>query len=211
MFWGRRRVLLAASYLSHKTSGCDLEGVSPVTLSHLTSLLLLLPFLHFKNGASDSMCISYSSELQSLNNLVPWNNQQSPLWGQELGGCSASFMKFQPDVNWDLQSSESLTGADGSTSKMAHSWGRQRVSSPWRPLHGAAGRVSSRNNSWLHPEQEIQKTKIEVAVTFCLPLEVTHHHLCHVLLVTQGSSIQCGEEWHKGRPGGFYNPTHPTG
>lgn len=61
------------------------------------------------------------------------------------------------------------------------------------------------------PQSVIQetKTKIEVIVFYYLISEVTLHHFCHILLVTQTTLVQYGKELPKsiyqdaGTIGGF--------
>lgn len=101
-------------------------------------------------------------------------------------------MTLQSDVTWGLQSSESLTGAEASTSKMAHSHSGQVGSSPCQPLH----RVESLHKMAVdYPEQAIQETKMQVAVTLCLPSEVTYHHLAISSGHPRQPLIPCGAIW----------------
>lgn len=60
--------------------------------------------------------------------------------------------------------------------------------------------VSSPHGSWFSPEWAIQETKAKVAMRcHCdLASEVTYHHFCYVLLVTQGKPWFRMRGLHKG-------------
>lgn len=58
--------------------------------------------------------------------------------GQKFGSGSGYLMRWQSDVNWGLQSSETLTGDGKFISKKAYSHCWQVGSSPYGPLHSVA-------------------------------------------------------------------------
>ena len=101
-------------------------------------------------------------------------------------------MRLQSDVIWVLQSSKSLIGDGEYISKKAHSCSWQAGSSPYGPLHNVAW-MSSQNSSWLHPQQAIQETEMEVAVILCLDdLEVTSTTSDVFYWSFKASLIHCG-------------------
>lgn len=106
---------------------------------------------------------------------------------------------------WGLLPSPDLTGAGKSSSKLTQvTVIRTQFFAVWTSPSDC---LSPLGTWWLaSPEQVIQAkeqackivTKREATVFYNLISEVTHHHFCHISLVTQTNTVQCKRGIHKG-------------
>lgn len=103
-----------------------------------------------------------------------------------------------------LESVEGMTEAGGSTSKMAHSDDWQGGASCWQeasPCQFFTELLEGPHNmaAVFHQRKEYEKQQGSGHnVFYNLTLEVTHCHLCIILLVKQASLMQYRIEIHKG-------------